>query len=70
MPSKRQENTREEKHIISEAKAEVPSIDNNPACFIINSKVGQPANREKTLKDAVKPKHKRKKKGSSSINGS
>ncbi|KAK4795215.1 hypothetical protein SAY86_013209 [Trapa natans] len=70
VPSKKLEDLKREKHIISEAKTEVPSGDNKPASLIINSEGGLPTNRKKTLKDAVKPKHKRKKRGSASTNGS
>ncbi|PKI69834.1 hypothetical protein CRG98_009709, partial [Punica granatum] len=69
--SKKQDDLSEEKQLIAEDKAQVAPSDSSPASSVIeSSKSGPPAEREKTLKDAVKPKHKRKKRNSASIDGS
>lgn len=71
MPSKEKEDSTDEKQLIAEDKAPIAPINSNPASSTIeSSKSGPSANREKTLREAVKPKHKRKKRGSSSIDGS
>lgn len=68
MLSKEQDDSTDEKQLI-EDKAPVPRSDSNPAPSITASSKSE-ASREATLKDAVKPKHKRKKRGSASIDGS